>query len=100
LKLGKFEPAHFGQVELNLRWLEKHEMLPGENRPYGLVLCTEASDERVELLRLGEHGIHVAEYVTELPPQDLLKAQLHKAIERARERIAVRAADIQQETAA
>jgi predicted nuclease of restriction endonuclease-like (RecB) superfamily len=93
LKLGKFEPAHFGQMELYLRWLEKHEMLPGENRPYGLVLCAEASHERVELLRLGEHGIHVAEYVTELPPEELLKAQLHKAIERARERVALRAAE-------
>jgi predicted nuclease of restriction endonuclease-like (RecB) superfamily len=93
LKLGEFEPAHFGQMELYLRWLEKHEMLPGEGRPFGLVLCAEASHERVELLRLGEHGIHVAEYVTELPPEELLKAQLHKAIERARERVALRAAE-------
>jgi predicted nuclease of restriction endonuclease-like (RecB) superfamily len=100
LKLGKFEPAHFGQMELYLRWLEGHEMLPGENRPYGLVLCAEASHERVELLRLGEHGIHVSEYVTELPPQNLLKTQLHKAIERARERVALRSGDKQAEAAA
>lgn len=100
LKLGKFEPAHFGQMELYLRWLEKHEMLPGESRPYGLVLCAGSSQERLELLRLGEHGIHVAEYMTELPPQDLLKAQLHEAIERARERVAIRQSEAARETAA
>jgi predicted nuclease of restriction endonuclease-like (RecB) superfamily len=100
LKLGKFEPAHFGQMELYLRWLEKHEMLSGESRPYGLVLCAGRSQERVELLRLGEHGIHVAEYMTELPPQDLLKAQLHEAIERARERVAIRESEPAKETAA
>jgi predicted nuclease of restriction endonuclease-like (RecB) superfamily len=90
LKLGEFEPAHMGQMELYLRWLEKHETLPGESRPYGLVLCAEAAQEHIELLRLGEHGIHVAEYLTELPPRELFQTQLHKAIERAKERMAGR----------
>jgi predicted nuclease of restriction endonuclease-like (RecB) superfamily len=90
LKLVKFDPAHVGQMELYLRWLEKHEMLPGECRPYGIVLCAEASHERIELLRLGDHGIHIAEYMTELPPPDVLRAQLHRAIERARSRVANR----------
>ncbi len=88
LKLGEFEPAHMGQMELYLRWLEKHEMLPGESRPYGLVLCAEASHEHIELLRLGEHGIHVAEYLTELPPREVFQTRLHSAIERAKERLA------------
>lgn len=29
LKLGKFKPAYKGQMELYLRWLEKHEMQTG-----------------------------------------------------------------------
>ena len=33
LKLGKFEAAHKGQMELYLRWLEKYEMVEGENQP-------------------------------------------------------------------
>lgn len=32
LKLGKFEAAYKGQMELYLRWLEKHEMYEGENK--------------------------------------------------------------------
>jgi predicted nuclease of restriction endonuclease-like (RecB) superfamily len=86
LKLGKFEPAHLGQMELYLRWLEKHEMLPSESRPYGIVLCATASHEHLELLRLDEHGIHVAEYLTEFPSRRLLEQRLHAAVERARSR--------------
>ncbi|HVZ33791.1 MAG TPA: PDDEXK nuclease domain-containing protein, partial [Polyangiaceae bacterium] len=89
LKLGRFEPAHLGQMELYLRWLEKHEMLPGECRPYGIVLCAAACHEHLELLRLDEHGIHVAEYLTEFPARQMLEQRLRGAIERARSRIAI-----------
>ena len=33
-------------------YLEKYEMQPGENLPTGIVLCSEKSGERVELLQL------------------------------------------------
>lgn len=89
LKLGKFEAAHAGQMELYLRWLEKHEVRPGEQRPYGLILCAEASHECLELLELEESGIRVAEYLTDFPPRELLESQLYAAIERARERVAM-----------
>ncbi|KTD24657.1 hypothetical protein Lmac_2744 [Legionella maceachernii] len=52
LKKGKFKPADKGQIELYLRWLEKHEMERGENPPIGIILCSKKSDERVELLQL------------------------------------------------
>jgi hypothetical protein len=41
LKLGMFAPADVGQMEFYLRWLKKHEMLPGESEPLGLILCAE-----------------------------------------------------------
>ena len=56
----------------------------------GLILCAEKSAEHVELLQLEDSGIHVAEYLTELPPRALLEARLHEAVRVARERIAVR----------
>ena len=86
LKKGKFKPADKGQIELYLRWLEKHEMQPGENSPIGIVLCSEKSDERVELLQLGKSGIRVSQFITELPPKDVFEQRLHEAIERAREK--------------
>lgn len=80
LKLGKFKASYKGQVELYLRWLEKHEMQEGEETPVGLILCADKSNEQIELLRLDESGIHVATYLTELPPIDLLRARLHRAV--------------------
>lgn len=88
LKLGRFKAAHKGQMELYLRWLEKHERQPGEEAPVGLILCAESSREQVELLQMHEDGIMVAEYWTELPPKAELEKRLHDALIEARERLA------------
>jgi predicted nuclease of restriction endonuclease-like (RecB) superfamily len=89
LKLGKFQAADKGQMELYLRWLEKHDTRPGEEPPLGLILCADKSEEHVELLQLDKSGIRVASYLTELPPRELLEKTLHDSIRRARERLAV-----------
>jgi hypothetical protein len=73
-------------MELYLRWLEKHECQPGEESPLGLILCAGKSDEHVELLQLKRSGIRVAEYLTELPPPQVLEHRLREAIRAARER--------------
>lgn len=84
LKLGKFEAAYKGQMELYLRWLEKHEVVEGENPPIGLILCATKNQEHVELLQLENSNIKVAEYLTKLPDLKLLEQKLHQAIEIAR----------------
>lgn len=87
LKLGKFQASDKGQMELYLRWLQKHDVHPGEEPPLGLILCADKSDEHVELLRLNDSGIRVAQYLTELPPKKLLEKKLHDSIRLARERL-------------
>ena len=86
LKIGRFRAADKGQMELYLRWLEKHERQPGEEMPLGLILCAGKSNEHVELLELERSGIRVAEYLTELPPREVLERRLHEALRAARER--------------
>ena len=81
LKIGEFEAAHKGQMELYLRYLEKHEQVEGENTPIGLILCTGKNEEHVELMQLHKSNIHVADYLTLLPSQKVLKQKLHQAIE-------------------
>ena len=74
---GAFKAADKGQMELYLRWLEKHEMEPGEETPIGLILCADKGDEQIELLQLDKSGIRIASYLTDLPPRQLLQRKLH-----------------------
>lgn len=87
LKLGKFEAAHKGQLELYLKWLNKYEKQEGENEPIGLILCAESNKEQVELLEMHKDGIMVAEYWTALPPKAELEAKLHQLLIDAKELI-------------
>jgi predicted nuclease of restriction endonuclease-like (RecB) superfamily len=87
LKIGDFKPADSGQMELYLRWLDRHERQPAEQSPLGIILCAGRKRETVEYLDLDARGIHVAEYLTELPPRKVLEERLHRAIEAARNRI-------------
>ena len=87
LKIGEFEAAYKGQMELYLRYLEKHEQMEGEATPIGLILCTGKSEEHVELLQLPQSNIRVADYLTLLPPRETLQAKLHQSIELARQKL-------------
>lgn len=87
LKLGDFKAEYKGQMELYLRWLAKHEQEPGEGSPLGIILCAGKKQEQIELLELDQSGIHVAEYLTALPPRELLQQKLHAAIEISRARL-------------
>lgn len=89
LKLGGFKAEHKGQMELYLRWLNKHERREGEQQPLGIVLCADKKERLVELLELKQSGIHVAEYLTQLPPRKILEEKLHAAIASARARLLV-----------
>ena len=86
LKKGRFKAEYKGQMELYLRWLEQNEMEPGEESPLGLLLCTEGSEEQIELLQLDKAGIKVAKYLTELPPRHVLMHQIQKSLAEAKAR--------------
>ena len=88
LKLGDFKPEHKAQMEVYLRWLDKHDRRKGENKPLGLILCAGKKQELVELLELGKSGIHVAEYFTNLPSKGLLEQKLRDAVQSARSKLA------------
>jgi len=85
LKLGKFKPEYKAQMELYLRWLEKYEKQKNEEKPIGLLLCSEGNTEHIELLLLDEDSIKVAQYLTELPSKEWFIEKLHKAIELVKE---------------
>jgi predicted nuclease of restriction endonuclease-like (RecB) superfamily len=91
LKLGRFEAAYKGQMELYLRWLDQNERrAEHEDSPLGLILCSAKNKEQIELLQLNRGEIRVAEYLTALPEKKLLAAKLHDAVIRGREQLARR----------
>ena len=97
LKQGSFKLEYKGQMELYFRWLAQNEREPEENLPLGIILCAGKNTEQIELLELGAAGIHVAEYLTVLPPPDVLRVKLHEATEMARTRIQSREEEILRE---
>lgn len=90
LKIGKFEAAHKGQMELYLGWLNRYERQEGENAPIGLILCSEKNREQIELMQLDQDNIMVAEYWTVFPERPVFEQKIHALLESAREQIARR----------
>ncbi|MEI7941344.1 MAG: PDDEXK nuclease domain-containing protein [Verrucomicrobiota bacterium] len=87
LKIGDFEAADKGQMELYLQWLKRHEGEPDEGEPIGMILCAGKTAEHVELLELEKSGIHVAAYWTKVLPKKELERKLHAAVRLARARL-------------
>jgi predicted nuclease of restriction endonuclease-like (RecB) superfamily len=87
LKLGKFKPAYSGQMRFYLKWLDKFERQEGENPPIGLILCTKASRDQIELMEIDKEGIAVAQYWTQLPPKTEFERRISELYAEAQERL-------------
>lgn len=87
LKMDHFRHSHKSQMELYLRWLAKFEQEKDELPPIGIILCSGKKQEQIELLEMDKSGIHVAEYLTDLPPKELLEQRLRQALQNAKNRV-------------
>ena len=52
--------------------------------PVAIILCADRKSETVEYLDMGRSGIHVAQYLTDLPSREVLRNRFHQAISAAR----------------
>lgn len=68
----------------------KHERASGEEAPIGLLLCTAAGAEQLELLQIGQNDVHVAQYCTKHLPPELLERAIKEAQQRGLAQIAAR----------
>ena len=59
----------------------------GGGSAHGAHSLSNKSEERIELLELEKTGIRVAQYLTELPPREVLESRLHEAMVAARARL-------------
>ncbi len=77
LKIGRFEPADVGQMNLYVNYAAEHLTLPEENRPVGLILCSESNSAAAHYALEGlSNRIGAAEYRLALPDPAALEAEL------------------------
>jgi predicted nuclease of restriction endonuclease-like (RecB) superfamily len=84
LKIDEFQPEHLGKLQFYLEALDRDVRKPHEQPSIGVLLCKTKDDEVVEyaLCRSMSPAL-VAEYQTQLPDKNLLKAKLHEFYELA-----------------
>lgn len=79
LKLGRFTHADAGQMHVYLNYAREHWVQPGENPPVGIILCSSKSEA---LVRYATEALPtkllVREYLTALPDEKTLAAELEK----------------------
>lgn len=90
LKLGKLTHADVGQMHLYLNYAREHWARPGENPPVGLMLC---ADKREAVARYALEGlpnkILASEYLTTLPQEETIAAELEHTRQAIEERKAL-----------
>ena len=79
LKLGRFTHADAGQMHLYLNYAREHWVQPGENPPVGVILCSGKGEALVRYATDAlPNKLLVREYLTALPDEKLLAAELEK----------------------
>ncbi len=68
LKIGVFDHADAGQMNLYLNYFRKNEMTENDNPPVGIILCADKNNSLVEYATAGlAQDIFVRKYLVQLP---------------------------------
>lgn len=79
LKVGRFEPEYLGKLGFYLEALDRDVRKTHENPSIGVLLCASKDAEVVEYaLSRTLSPTLIAEYQTQLPDKELLRAKLHE----------------------
>ena len=82
LKIGKFKPAHLGQLEFYLEALDRDVKSKDENPSIGILLCREKDDEVVKYaLSRSLSPTVISDYETQLIPKKVLQQKLNELYE-------------------
>ena len=82
LKIGKFKPAHLGQLEFYLEALDRDIKSKDENPSIGILLCREKDDEVVKYaLSRSLSPTVISDYETKLIPKKVLQQKLNELYE-------------------
>jgi predicted nuclease of restriction endonuclease-like (RecB) superfamily len=77
LKIGEFDHADAGQMNLYLNYLKDKEKLPDENDPIGLILCTDKNKTIAEYALGGmTNRIFASKYKLQLPDPEVIRLEI------------------------
>lgn len=73
LKIGKLTHQDIGQMQMYVNYYKKTQMIDGENKPIGILLCADKDDAVVEMT-LGDDvkNVYASKYLTYLPTKEEL----------------------------
>lgn len=70
LKLGEFDHADAGQMNVYLNYFADHEMSEGDNPPVGIILCAGKNAQLVKYATAGmAQQMFVSKYLVHLPSE-------------------------------
>ena len=67
-----------------MKLLDKYEKAEWEESPIAIILCASKNDMMAELLELDNSGIHIAQYLIEYVPKEILEQKFIDSIEKAK----------------
>jgi predicted nuclease of restriction endonuclease-like (RecB) superfamily len=74
LKIGEFDHADAGQMNLYLNYFKDNEISEGDNPPIGIILCADKDDMLVKYSAAGmDEQLFVSKYLLKLPEQKVLE---------------------------
>jgi predicted nuclease of restriction endonuclease-like (RecB) superfamily len=83
LKIGKFDHADAGQMNVYLNYFKENEMSEGDNPPIGLILCGDKSETLARYATSGmDSQLFVSKFLVKLPDKKVLEEFIRKEIEK------------------
>ncbi|MDL2224001.1 PDDEXK nuclease domain-containing protein [Bacteroidales bacterium OttesenSCG-928-M06] len=81
LKIGKFDHADAGQMNVYLNYYKDNEMSDGDNPPIGLILCGSKGEALAKYATSGmDNQLFISKYLVQLPDKKILENFIKKEI--------------------
>ncbi len=81
LKIGSFDHADAGQMNMYLNYFSFNEMTEGDNAPVGIILCADKDDSLVEYATAGlSNEVFVSKYLLVLPSKTELEQFINREL--------------------
>ncbi|KAA6330984.1 hypothetical protein EZS27_020374 [termite gut metagenome] len=83
LKIGKFDHADAGQMNVYLNYFKENEMTEGDNPPIGLILCGDKNETLARYATSGmDNQLFVSKFLVQLPEKKVLEEFIKKELEK------------------